>query len=147
MLVDEIMTRDVVTVGMDDSLKWVRAIFEEQRFHHLVVTEDGKVVGVLSDRDLLKNISPFIGKMAERPQDLHSLERRVHQIMTRKLISVPPGTDICDASVLLCEHRVGCLPVIDDQQRCVGIVSVRDLLRAMADHAGCTLKDTGRDAA
>ncbi len=147
MIVDDIMTRDVVTVGLDDSVKWVRAIFDERRFHHLIVTEGGKVVGVLSDRDLLKHISPFIGKMGERPQDIISLEKRVHQVMSRALISVKPGTDVCDAAALLVHNRVGCLPVIDDAGRCAGIVSLRDLLRALASIAGCEIppRELGED--
>lgn len=141
MLVDDIMTRDVVTVALDTSLAEVREIFQTHKFHHVLVIERGKAVGVLSDRDLLKHISPFIGKMAERPQDLFSLEKRAHQVMTRKLISVPPGTDVCTAAEHLAEHRVGCLPIIDERGRAVGIVSLRDLLRTLAAIVGCSFTD------
>lgn len=131
MQVSDIMTRDVVTVLMDDTLRWVRDVFEQHRFRHLIVTEHGRVVGVLSDRDLLKHISPFVGKMAERSQDLASLERKVHQVMTRDLVWCTPDTPIRDAAKLLHEKDISCLPVIEDCRdchRCVGIVTPGDIL-------------------
>lgn len=136
MQVSDIMTRDVVTVQMDDTLKWVSEVFEEHRFQHLIVTEEGQTVGVLSDRDLLKHVSPFIGKMAERSQDIASLERRVHQIMTRKLVCCSPETPLRDAAKLFIEHNVSCLPVVQEDcscNRCVGIITPTDLVAWMTD--------------
>jgi acetoin utilization protein AcuB len=130
MEVRSLMTRRVVTVGMDDRLGRVRELFAEHGFHHLLVVERQKVVGVLSDRDLFKNLSPFIGKpLAERSQDQATLKRRVHQIMTRKLIAVPADASAEQAAVLMLEHNVSCLPVISPEQRPLGIVTARDLLR------------------
>lgn len=130
MEVRDLMTRKVVTVGMDDRLSTVRKLFEQHGFHHLLVVEHRKVVGVISDRDLFKNLSPFIGKpLAERSQDHATLRRRVHQIMTRKLISVPPETSAEQAASLMLEHDVSCLPVLSLEQRPLGIVTARDLLR------------------
>ncbi len=130
MQVRHLMTRRVVTVCMDDRLAKVRKLFDERGFHHLLVIERQKVVGVVSDRDLLKNLSPFIGKpLAERSQDRATLGRRVHQIMTRKLIAVPAHTSAEQAAVLMLEHNVSCLPVISPEQRPLGIVTARDLLR------------------
>ncbi len=128
MRVEQVMTRSVVTVSMDDTVATVREIFETHGFHHLIVEENGQVVGVVSDRDLLRNLSPFVGKMNERPQDLFLERRRVHQIMTRKLISVGPDTPLLDAAIKMLDDRVSCLPVVDARMRCMGIVTMRDLL-------------------
>ncbi len=54
----DIMTRAVVTVHMDDTLERIREIFDDCGFHHLVVIDDARVVGVISDRDLLKHLCP-----------------------------------------------------------------------------------------
>lgn len=130
MEVRDLMTRRVVTVGMDDRLAKVRELFAEHGFHHLLVVERQKVVGVISDRDLFKNLSPFIGKpLAERSQDQATLKRRVHQVMTRKLIAVPAGTSAEQAAALMLEHNVSCLPVVSPEHRPLGIVTARDLLR------------------
>jgi acetoin utilization protein AcuB len=58
MSIKNVMTGKVVTVKMDDPLSAVKEIFEAQRFHHVLVVENGKLFGVVSDRDLLKALSP-----------------------------------------------------------------------------------------
>ena len=142
--VGTIMTRRVVRVSMDDSLREVRDIFERSSFHHLVVVDGKRVVGVISDRDLLKNISPFIGKMSEREQDTFTLQRRVHQIMTRKLVSCTPGNTLAEAGKMMVEHKVSCVPVLDERGVCVGILTMRDLLawslvRCAGDDDSCPI--------
>ena len=122
------MTRRVVKVSMDDSLWEFREIFERSGFHHLVVEDGKRVVGVVSDRDLLKNISPFLGKMSEREQDTFTLQRRVHQIMTRTLVACSPGTTLAEAGRMMLENKVSCLPVLDERGACVGIVTMHDML-------------------
>jgi acetoin utilization protein AcuB len=56
MRIEEIMTKKAVTVRMDDSLSHVKDLFETHHFHHLLVVEQHKLVGIVSDRDLLKAI-------------------------------------------------------------------------------------------
>lgn len=128
MHVGSIMTRHVVAVGMDDTVGRVRDIFASMRFHHLVVVESGRVMGVVSDRDLLKNISPYLGTMGERTQDLAGLRRKVHQIMTRRLVWVSEGMPIKEAAGIMMDQRVSCLPVLDAAGACVGIITLRDVL-------------------
>lgn len=129
MNVDAIMSRHVVTVSMDSTLRHVRDLFADHGFHHAVVTEHRRVVGIVSDRDLLANISPFLGKPSERAVDAASLDRRVHQIMSRHLVSVTHDTPVTDAARAILEHRISCLPVLDAEGACVGIVTWRDVLR------------------
>ena len=126
--VSEIMTRRVVTVSMDDDMRRVRDIFEREKFHHVIVVESGCAVGVISDRDLLKHVSPFLGRVTERVQDADTLHRRAHQVMTRPLISCSPQMPIAHAARLMLERRVSCMPVVDTDRRCAGIVTIRDVL-------------------
>lgn len=122
---------------MDLSLREIREIFESERYHHLIVhDEDHKCVGVVSDRDLLKNVSPFVGKMAERSSDLATLDKRAHQIMTRQLVAVRPRTTVRDAARVMLDHRISCLPVLNDENKCVGIMTLRDIVRWAADELG-----------
>jgi acetoin utilization protein AcuB len=130
-MLSRIMTKRVVTVKMDDTLQRIRAVFLAQKFHHLIVVDDGRVVGVISDRDLLKNISPFIGQpMMERSQDVNTLSKRAHQIMSRAPVVAREDTPVIEAATLVLRERVSCLPVVDDRMRIRGIVTWRDLLRA-----------------
>jgi len=129
MLVRDIMTSQVVTIDMDSSVADVRRIFEAAEFHHLVVIEAGQVVGVISDRDQLKNLSPFIGKMGERAQDVAGLKRRVHQIMTRHPKTTRPDEPLATAGARMLRDRISCLPVVDEQGRLEGIVTLRDMAK------------------
>lgn len=130
MLVQDVMSRHVITIDMDRTLEDVRRVFEAAPFHHLVVMEDHQVVGVVSDRDLLENLSPFLGKMAERSQDVASMNRRAHQIMTRHPRTVSPESSVADAGGLMLRERISCLPVVDDAGALVGILTLRDVARA-----------------
>ena len=70
MNVSDIMSKHVVTVEFDDRLSAVKDIFDNAKFHHLLVVEAGVLFGVVSDRDLLKSISPNIGTNRYTPRDL-----------------------------------------------------------------------------
>ena len=128
MNVDQIMTGETITIGMDDDVRTVKDLFKEHGFHHLLVVDLGKVVGVISDRDLLRNVSPFIDKFAERPQDRETLNRRVHQIMTRNPVTISSEMKVEEAAQVMLKHRVSCLPVVTEDDEPVGIVTWRDVL-------------------
>jgi len=129
------MTCPVEVISMDDSVDTIRKVFEEHKYHHLIVIGDeGECAGVISDRDLLKNISPFIGKPSERTVDLSSLKRRAHQIMTRHLVAVRKNTSARSAARVMLDHRISCLPVVDANKHCVGIVTLRDVVRWAVEH-------------
>ena len=125
------MTARVVTVEMDDRLALVKEIFDSTKFHHLLVLNgEGKLAGVVSDRDLLKALSPFLGSAAETARDLATLNKRVHQVMSRQPITLPPDAEIAHAVKVMLAHRISCIPIVDAVFRPIGIVSWRDLLRS-----------------
>ena len=131
MNVNKIMTHSIVTVEMDDSLKTVKDIFDSVSFHHLLVLDAGKLFGIVSDRDLLKAISPNIGLASETEKDLATLNKKVHQILSRKPITVSSQSDIYDAIAIFNENRISCIPVVDDNNVPVGILSWRDILKVI----------------
>ena len=135
MNVSEIMSTKVVTVGMDDRLSLVKEIFDGTKFHHLVVIEEGAVFGILSDRDLLKSISPNIGTNRYTPRDLETLDKCVHTVMTRKPICVHESASVADVITLLNKHTISCVPVVDEQNHIVGIITWRDILKNFSDIA------------
>ncbi|MEH0166371.1 CBS domain-containing protein [Roseateles microcysteis] len=132
MQIRELMSTTLVTVELDDSLNTVKNIFDKARFHHLLVVEEGRLFGVVSDRDLLRALSPFAGTIVETPRDQATLNKRVHQVMSRKPLTLRPEATITEAVQMFLEHGVSCLPVVDEAFRPVGIVTWRDLLRALA---------------
>ena len=137
MRLGEIMTKRVVTVELDDSLATVKQIFDSMRFHHLlVIGSDKKLCGVISDRDLLRAISPYVGTVSENARDSATLKKRAHQIMTRAPVTLGPDASVADAIQLFLSHRVSCIPVVDEGSRAVGIVSWRDILRSLPGSIG-----------
>ena len=133
MILGEIMTTRIVTVEMDDRLQVVKEIFDSMGFHHLlVVDQQKKLSGIVSDRDLLKALSPYVGTTTESARDLATLNKRVHQIMTRHPHTLQPAASTAEAVTLLLQHRISCVPIVDPELRPVGIVSWRDLLKSMA---------------
>jgi len=125
----DIMTSHVVTVQMDESVWKVRDLFEKHSFHHLVVLEGEAVKGVISDRDLLKNLSPFIGNPhMERPEDERLLSRKAHQIMARNPVTVQTSTQVDEAAQTMLNECVSCLPVLSRDGFLLGIITWRDLL-------------------
>lgn len=129
MNVSQIMSTQLVTVELDDKLTTVKEIFDNARFHHLLVIDEGKLVGVVSDRDLFKAISPNIGTVRTTAQDLATLNKRVHQIVTRKPITLSPNASAAEAVAVFLDHNISCIPVVDDNNVAVGILSWRDIFK------------------
>jgi acetoin utilization protein AcuB len=132
MKVGDIMSTRLVSVHLDDTLEVIKEIFDSADIHHLLVVADAELYGIISDRDLLRALSPFIGSNVESPRDAATLNKRAHQIMTRKPRTLSPDTDIKEAIDLLLHNGFSCLPVVDEQQNPVGIVTWRDMLRYLA---------------
>jgi acetoin utilization protein AcuB len=88
-MVESIMTKNVFKVRMDDTIGTIQEILSHAAFHHLLVVEDHKLVGILSDRDILKNISPFLKTLSETTRDLSILNKRVHQFIDMPPMTVP----------------------------------------------------------
>lgn len=130
MLIKEIMTTRVATVSMDDRLSVIKEIFEQAHFRHLLVVEDEVLVRVISDRDLLRAISPYLDTDAEMNRDTETLNRRAHQIMSRHPITISPELSLQDAAAIMLQQHVSCLPVLENGAL-VGIVSWKDLLKVM----------------
>lgn len=136
LTVSAIMTPTVATVSMDDSIGAVARLFDERGFNHALVLEGGACVGVLSDRDLLRTISPFVGTDRSRSMDEFTANKRVHQVMSRRLVAVRHETSIADACELMVEHGINCLPVLDSEGRALGIVTSTDVMRWTARQLG-----------
>lgn len=131
MSVKKIMNPNPVVVGMEDTVARMRELFEEHRFHHLLVTERGILKGIVSDRDILKALSPYVGTPSEQTRDTSTLFRRAHQVMTRDPITISPEASLADAISLFNRNRISCLPVVSQGNQPLGMVSWRDILRTM----------------
>lgn len=130
-IIDDIMSTPVISVEMDDRLSLVNTLFESTKFHHLLVVDNKVLVGVISDRDLFKALSPTVGTASETSADLAILNKKAHQIMSRNPVHLRQRDDISKAMIAFREHKVSCLPVVNDQMLPVGILSWRDIIKAL----------------
>lgn len=132
-----LMSRRPVTIGADESVAAARERVAHRGIHHLlVVDERGSLVGVVSDRDVLRAVSPFAESGAERNQDRYTLRRPVHQIMSRAPVTVSPEAGVLEAARRMLEKDYGCVPVVDSAGRPVGIVTRKDILGALVAGTG-----------
>lgn len=132
MTISAIMTRKVIKVGKEDTLQVVREIFETFAFHHLLVTEGRKLVGIISDRDLLKALNPILDNPGSGLDGLDLDIMRAHHVMSPNPITVSPQTAISDAAGLLLSHNISCLPVASPTNEVEGIVTWKDMLKHYA---------------
>lgn len=129
MQIKQIMTANPKTVTSITRLGVVKDIYDEVQFHHLLVIEDNQLVGVVSDRDLYKVISPYADSPKGTKRDNMTLDLRVTKIMSRDIISLSEDETIMRAVHLFNTHLISCLPVVDEGNRPVGIVSWRDVMQ------------------
>jgi len=129
MRVMDLMTAPVVSVSMDTKFVEIRHLMEQHKIHHLPVVDKGKLVGIISDRDMLRVLSPFLGTAGEMQRDLDSFNRVAHQIMTRQPICVAENDSIDAVLAWLQTVDISCVLVTDKEQLLTGIITWRDLLK------------------
>ncbi len=122
--VAEFMTKDLVTVREADDLALAEALLKLGGIRHLPVVRDRKLVGILTQRDVLR--SGFAGKPSAR-------ELPVSEVMTKEPTSVRPGLGLASVARLMLERKFGCLPVCEEDGTLVGIVTEADFVRFAAD--------------
>lgn len=127
--VETIMTKKVVTVDLSDDLAALHHIINNASLHHIVVMDGKRLAGIVSDRDILRHTSPYIGTYAEQPRDQTVMKRKVHTMMTRSPFTIGPDEPILQAAELILEKKVSCLPVVDGERNLLGIVTWRDILK------------------
>ena len=130
--VADIMIRDVVRVSPDETIANILKRIEQQKIHHIVVMDQDKLTGVISDRDVLKAVSPFVETYSEQRRDRDTLCRKAHHIMTRQPITVNENLSIATAIRLMIQHNISCLPVLSDIDALVGIVTLKSILARIA---------------
>lgn len=117
----DVMISKVVTLSPHNGFDEAARLMNDRHFRHcLVVDAQGKVIGVISDRDILRSL-------ARNP---NSRSKSLDQIMTRNPVTVKRNTSILDAVSKLISKRINCLPVVEEDGTVCGIVTSTDLLKS-----------------
>ena len=138
MLVREVMSRPVVTVGPRTPVKQAVRLLDEHRITSMpVVDEEGRLVGVVSEADVLRDALPPDRRTHERLVELAAppVHLVVTDVMTHLPMSVGPDDDLVDAVELMVDTQVKSLPVVSSGQ-VVGMVSRRDVIAVLARQDG-----------
>ncbi|MDZ4724881.1 MAG: CBS domain-containing protein [Leptospira sp.] len=130
LFASQVMSSPVFTISEDQNIEEAKILFMEKRFRHIpILDKNQKLVGVLSDRDLLKTIS-FSGTI---------IHTTVKEIMAKKILTGSLQTEIRYAAKVMLDEKVGSLPIVDDNGKILGIITRTDLIRAMVKFPGFTL--------
>jgi acetoin utilization protein AcuB len=132
MRVKEFMAAPAAAVAPEDSLHVADGIMSLGGIRHLPVLSGGKVVGILSQRDVLRApsaVAPVDGLAVDVAAMLKLIQ--VREVMATPPIVIGPEATLAEAAARLLEHRVGCLPVVESGAL-TGILTTSDILRALA---------------
>jgi len=129
MKVRELMSTDLVTLTEDETLAHAERCMARGRIRHLPVVRDGKLVGLLTHRDLLAaSFSIFAEVERDEQRRVFSLIP-VKELMHREVTTIGPAVPVAEAARILLKNKFGCLPVVDEDGTLLGLVTEADFLR------------------
>ncbi len=127
-MVREIMMGSPVTLKPEDTLDLANDIISLGRIRHIPVVEDGRLVGLLSERDLMGAAATTIFRLKQKSKSALLKSVLIKDVMKKKVVTVKPDTPIKGAVHLMKEKTIGCVPVVSEGAL-VGLVTTTDILR------------------
>ncbi len=138
MLVKDWMSKQVTTLDVTDTMQHAINLSMENQISMMPVMEEGKLVGIVSDRDL-KRASPSDATLLDIQQILYHLSRlEVGAIMTRYPVTIPFNFTIEEAAEILMKNKISGAPVVNDTGKIEGVITKNDLFKAMISLTGLT---------
>ena len=128
MKIAEVMSRSVVTLTPEQTLRDAVELLRSKHIRHLPVVEDSKLIGIVTDRDVKRATPSLLSGVDREEYDRVLDETKIAQIMTREPMTVTPETGLKAAVKVFIDRKVGALPVVSGSQL-VGIITEIDLLR------------------
>lgn len=142
MLAQGWMSTDVISVGEETSMMKASVLMKENGIRRLPVVRRGRLVGIVTDTDL-KEASPSKATTLDIYEINYLLsEIKVKELMSTDVIYVKPDETIEFAAVLMLENKISGLPVINDQQHLIGVITETDIFKALVHITGVYSGDT-----
>jgi acetoin utilization protein AcuB len=129
MRITKFMRRSIASVNPEATLREIEELMERRKIRHVLVIEKGELLGIISDRDVKKYRSLFAETKAAKEIDEATLRFRAHQIMTRDPITIHEDIRASDTIKLMLEEHISCLPVLDNDNAVIGVVTSSDLMK------------------
>ena len=133
MKAENIMHANLVTAEPEMRLYQALEIMEEKQIRHLPVVEQGRLVGILSDRDIKKHMSASFQTKEEGTQDRLAMLKTAREVMASDPITARPETPLKEVVQVMVDRKIGALPVVDIEGRPVGIITSIDLHRLLLE--------------
>ena len=131
--VRDIMQDKIVTVSAGDRLSTVEDIMTLGAVRHMPVVSAGDLVGVVSERDLLRaSLSSLSGEYGSEQRRAFLYGVEIASVMSSPAITIAPDVEIREAARTMAERKIGCLPVVEDRRTLIGLVTETDVLRFFA---------------
>lgn len=141
MLVKNWMSKKLITIDAEDSMSNAMDLFKEHDIRMLPVMKKGKLVGVVTDRDI-KRASASDATTLEIHELLYILSKiKVKDIMTKEPITVLPDFMVEETAMLLLENKISGVPVVDEGGQVVGIITQSDLFRVLIHLTGVYIRE------
>jgi len=139
MLVRDVMTRNLITVDPETSFTDALKIMRENRIRRLPVLEDGKLVGIVTEKDILY-ASPSKATTLD-VWELHYLlnKLKIREIMTRDVVTIQEDTPVEEAAKIMADNKIGALPVVKGNEL-VGIITETDIFKVFLEMFGSRKK-------
>jgi CBS domain-containing protein len=127
-VIREIMMGSPVALKPEDTLDLANDVISLGRIRHIPVVEDGRLVGLLSERDLMGATATTIFGLKSRSKSALLKSVLIKDVMKRRVVTVKPDTPIKEAAQLMADKKIGCVPVLSNGSL-VGLVTTTDMLR------------------
>jgi CBS domain-containing membrane protein len=124
----EIMMGSPVTLKPEDTLDLANDVISLGRIRHIPVVQDGRLVGMITERDLIGAAASKIFGLKQASKSALLKTVMIKDVMKKRVITVAPDTPIKDAVHLMADKKIGCVPVVSDGV-VVGLVTTTDVLR------------------
>src|SRR5262245_10190077 len=129
MLVRDIMTRTPITVPIWTPIVEARALMAKARIRHLLVVDEDRLAGIVTDRDIRLNLASPATSLSIWELNYLLARLTVDQTMTSPVITIAPDSDAREAARIMLKNKIGALPVVEGK-RLVGIVTETDIMMA-----------------
>ena len=131
MIVRDVMTSKPITIDPTTPILDARQQMTDRRIRHLIVTENSRVIGIITDRDIRLNLPSPATSLSVWEINYLLARLTVGEVMTRSVIVIDSDRPVAEAARIMVEHKIGALPVVDGGLL-VGIVTESDFVRAAA---------------
>ena len=127
MKIVDVMTKDPLVMTPAETIGRADELMAENRIRQLPVVDDGALLGIITDRDIRSFLSQ--SSLFEPEERTRALDTKVRDIMTTAPMTLSPADDVREAVEMLIDEKIGGIPVVDETEGLVGIVTYVDILR------------------